>query len=491
MTSAPPTGRNSPCPCGSGKRYKQCCGAIVTDAGAGAQAASPPSPEVPLRRAADAHRAGRLDEAEALYAQAIRVDPGNALATHYLGVLAMQRGNLVRGEQLMRRALAARGDIPDFHANLGLCLRRLGNAAEAIECHRRAAGLDPRNPDRHSNLAIALQDEGRIGEALESFARALALDPGHAEAHYNRALAYLVSGDFRRGWEEYEWRSRCREFAERDLAPAGMRPWRGEPLAGRTLLVRREQGHGDMIQFLRLVPALADRGARVLVEAPEELEELARSVDPRVEIVEPDLPRPEADCYVNLMSLPRWLGVGLDDIPNAPPYLKANAALCEQWRRRLAEAPGRRIGLVWGGNPLHHNDRNRSCPLPVLAALLDVPGCRWFSLQRGPAAEQLGLPEAAAIVDLGREFRTYADTAAAIAALDLVVTVDTSIAHLAGALARPAWVMIPHAPDWRWLRDRGDSPWYPSIRLFRQARAGDWPGVVAAMRSALAQWRPA
>jgi hypothetical protein len=270
-----------------------------------------------------------------------------------------------------------------------------------------------------------------------------------------------------------------------------MRPWLGEPLAGKTILVRREQGHGDVIQFLRLAPCLADRGAHVLVEAPVELAELAHSADTRLDIVEPDRPRPEADFYVNLMSLPRWLDVSLGSIPNAPPYLKPDAARAGFWRARLTDAPGRKVGLVWGGNPQHHNDRNRSCPLAVLAPLLDAPECRWFSLQRGPAAGQLGLPETAAIRDLGRDLHTYSDTAAAISALDLVITVDTSVAHLAGALARPAWVMIPHAPDWRWLRDREDSPWYPSLRLFRQAKAGDWPGVVKAIRAALQVWRPA
>jgi tetratricopeptide (TPR) repeat protein len=487
MMSAPPPSRNSPCPCGSGKRYKQCCGAVVAPPASPAAAAR--TPEDLLRRAAQLHQAGRLDEAEALYLEATRLEPGNPLAIHYLGVLAMQRGDLARSAGLMRQALAARPEIVDFHTNLGLCLRRLGHLAEAIECHRRAATLDPRNPIRHNNLAIALQEQGRIDEALETFGRALALDPDNAEAHYNRGLAYLVTGDYARGWEEYEWRARCREFAERNLTPAGLRPWRGEALAGRTLLVRREQGHGDMIQFLRFVPALAERAARVFVEAPAELEALARSVDARVTVIEPDRPPPEVDLYVNLMSIPRWLGVTLDEIPNGPPYLRPDPVRCEQWRNRLAGHPGAKVGLVWGGNPLHHNDRNRSCPLPLLAGLLAVPGYRWFSLQRGPSADQLSLPAAAGVTDLGVLLQDYSDTAAAMNALDLVITVDTSAAHLAGALSRPAWVMVPHAPDWRWLRDRDDSPWYPSLRLFRQREAGDWHGVVEAMRIALQEMR--
>jgi Tetratricopeptide repeat/TPR repeat len=428
---------------------------------------------------------GRLNEAEELYRKALRQEPGNAIATHCLGVLAMQRGDAIGGVELMERAVAARDDIAEFHANLGLCYRRLGRVREAIESHQRAIALDPRNSTRHANLAVALQEEGRVADALDAFDRALQLDPQNAEAHYSRSLAHLVIGDYRRGWAGYEWRARCREFANRDLEPAGMTPWLGEDLEGKTLLVRREQGHGDMIQLLRFVPLLADRGARVRVEVPGELAELARSVDPRVDIVEPGERRPGIDFYVNLLSLPGRLSVTAEAIPNPPPYLTPDPARVRDWRARLAGYPGRKIGLAWGGNPLHHNDRNRSCALRALAPLLEVQGISWFSLQLGSAAEQLAAPGARAIVDLREFLHSYSDTAAAIAALDLVISVDTSVAHLGGAIASPVWVLVPYAPDWRWLRDRTDSPWYPTVRLFRQEVAGDWTAVVEALRSAL------
>lgn len=485
MISAPPPSRNSPCPCGSGKRYKLCCGALA-DAPAAARPAGGERPaDALLAEAAGHHQAGRLEEARALYREVAGIDPGNAFATHYLGVLAMQRGDLAQAVELMERALGMRQDVADFHANLGLCHRRRGEIGLAVQCHRRAAALAPRDPAVRSNLAVALQEDGRIDEAIAEFGHALALDPGNAEAHYNRGLALLASGDYARGWEEYEWRLRCREFADRNLVVPGLVPWRGEPLAGRTLFVRVEQGHGDTFQFLRFLPALADRAAKVVMEAAGELAELARTVDPRIAIVEPGAIPPALDCYVNLLSVPRWLGVVLDALPNPPPYLAADEGKVRQWRERLAGAPGRAVGLVWAGNPRHHNDRNRSCPLQALAPLLEVEGQRWFSLQLGPRARELAELGDARLVDLGPHLKSYADTAAVVSALDLLVCVDTSVAHLAGALARPAWVLLPHASDWRWLLGRKDSPWYPSLRLFRQPGAGDWQAVVAEVREAL------
>lgn len=444
-----------------------------------------PSPDALLRQAAILQQAGRLDEAEALYRETERLDPGNAFATHYLGVIAMQRGDAALGARLMTRALLSRSDVPDFHTNLGLCHKRLGELAQAIECYRRAIVLDPQSFLAHNNLAVALLDAGRIPEALAAFDRALALQPDYAEAHYNRGLACLVSGDFARGWPEYEWRAKCREFANRDLEPAGLTPWRGEPLAGKTLLVRREQGHGDTFQFLRFMPELADRGAHLLVEVPDEIRELAKTVDPRITFVEPGRSPSSVDYYVNLMSVPRWLGVTLETLARSAPYLQPDPVRVRAWQSRLRAYPGRKVGLVWGGNPGHHNDRNRSCPLSLMKALTELDGCSWFSLQHGPAAGQLSSLEGSRIVDLAGDLPAYSDTAAALFALDLVVTVDTSVAHLAGATGRTAWVLVPYAPDWRWLRDRPDSPWYPTLRLFRQKTAGDWSAVIDDIRSAL------
>jgi len=328
--------------------------------------------------------------------------------------------------------------------------------------------------------------EAAVVEAIREFEQAIAAEPKFAEAHWNLGLALLTLGELPRGWREYEWRLQCQPFGDDGLNLAGVTPWRGEPLAGRTLLVRREQGAGDTAQFLRFLPGLCDRGARVLLHVRPEMAALARSVDPRAELVDPAAPLPAPDYYVNLLSLPRWLEVTLDVLPGPMPYLHADPARSEHWRSRLAGYPGRRIGLVWGGNPKHKNDRNRSCPLAVFKPLLDLPGISWFSLQKGDPARQLAELDRSGIIDLGSDLKDFADTAAVLDNLDLLITVDTSVAHVAGALGRPAWVMIPKAPDWRWLLDREDSPWYPSLRLFRQEGVSGWHGVRDRIAEALA-----
>lgn len=477
-------GRNEPCPCGSGKRYKQCCGSLGADRSpASPVQREPGNAEAGLLQAAMArHQAGRLDDAEALYRQTLQANPANAVAQQYLGVLAMQRGNPVQGEALIREALATRPDIPDFHNNLGLCLRLQNRLDEAVLAYRQAIALNPDYAVGHNNLGLDLQALGQVQEARKHFEQALALQPQFAEAHWNLGLACLALGDLARGWAEYEWRLRCQPFVNDGLVLAGVPAWQGQPLAGKTLLVRREQGAGDTLQFLRFVPELIRRGARVLVDVTPDLAELAGTVAPAVELVDRAAPLPPVDYYINLMSLPYRLGITLDNLPSTVPYLRPDAARVAAWQARLASFPGQRIGLVWAGNPKHKNDHNRSCPLAALQPLFGLPDVAWFSLQKGEHAKQLaGLPHGH-ITDLGAELNSFADTAAALQALDLLITVDTSVAHLAGALGRPAWVLLPYAPDWRWMLERDDSPWYPSLHLFRQRSAGDWVGVIERLR---------
>jgi hypothetical protein len=375
--------------------------------------------------------------------------------------------------------------VPDFHNNLGLCLRHQDRLREAVLAYRKALALKADYAPARNNLGLDLQALGQARAAVEEFEQAIAAQPGFAEAHWNLGLALLTLGDLVRGWQEYEWRLQCQPFADDGLNLAGVAPWRGEPLTGKTLLVRREQGAGDTIQFLRFVPELRLRGARVLLHVGPEVADLARSVDPGVELFDPVRNAGTVDYFVNLLSLPRWLGITLDNLPAATPYLHVNADRVAAWRTRLAAYPGRRIGLVWGGNPQHKNDRNRSCPLILLKPLLDLPGISWFSLQKGESAKQLAALEGNGIIDLGPDLNSYADTAAALGGLDLLITVDTSVAHVAGAVGCPAWVLIPYAPDWRWLLDREDSPWYPTLRLFRQDATTRWHGVRERLQAAL------
>lgn len=477
VSSAPANrspGRNDPCPCGSGKRYKQCCGAIAS----APLVAPAESPEVLLQNAMGHHQAGRLDAAETLYRRVVEADPRNAIALQYLGVLSMQRGDPVQGEKLIRQALDIRSDIPDFHNNLGLCLRLQDRLREAQDCYRQAVAIRPDYAPAYNNLGLDLQACGKVAEAVSAYKNALRLQPQFAEAHWNLGLSYLEQGNFTEGWAEYEWRIRCQPFAGDGLVLDGIPHWQGEPIAGKTLLVRREQGAGDTIKLVRFLPLLIQRGAHVLLDVSPDLAELCRTVAPEIELLDRTAPQPRVDYYVNLMSLPHRLDVTLDSLPGRIPYLAPDPARAALWRARFRAYPGKKIGIVWAGNPAQKNDRNRSCRLELLTPLFDLPGISWFSLQKGVAAAQLAEIQRPVIVDLGPELNSYSDTAAVLAELDLLITVCTSVAHLAGALGGPVWVMLCYAPGWHWLHEREDTPWYPGMKLFRQDEIGDWDGVI-------------
>ncbi len=311
------------------------------------------------------------------------------------------------------------------------------------------------------------------------------LTPGFAQAHWNLGLALLAHGEFAEGWREYDWRLAIPELGGGLTAPAGPR-WDGGDPAGRTLLLTSEQGLGDTLQFIRFAAPLAARGARVLVRTQPALAGLLASAPGVAAVLGSGDALPAYDAHLPLLSVAGALGIDAGTIPRAVPYLACDPRLAPgieadlaPWRDRL------KVGLAWAGSRAHGNDRRRSCPLAALAPLLGMRGVAWFSLQKDDGEEQIArVPEARDLVLLDAR-RDFERKAALIAALDLVVSVDTSTAHLAGALARPLWVLLPFAPDWRWQLDRGDSPWYPTARLFRQARAGDWPGVIADVQRAL------
>lgn len=475
-TAASSVRRNDPCPCGSGKRYKQCCGR--NNESSKANMPSPPMTESLLGEAMRKHQAGRLDEAQALYGQVLRLKPDDAIAGQYLGVLAMQRGDPVRGEEMIRAAIARRPAMPDFYNNLGLCLRMQDRLEEAVAAYEAALRIDPAYAEAHNNLGLDLLALGRPAAAATSSRRAVELRPQMAEAHWNLGLSYLVQGDFTNGWPEFEWRVKCSAHAAHYATSPNLPVWSGEPLAGKTLLVRREQGLGDAIQCLRFLPQLTGQGAHVLLDINPELAALVNAAFPDVAGLAEATSPPAADFRVNLMSLPLRLGVSAEHLPGRVPYLRADLDKVRAWQHFLARYHGVRIGIVWAGNPKHANDRNRSCPLALLGPLFAVQGVTWFSLQKGHARSQLDRIDKDVVNDLDAELHDMSDTAAVIEALDLVISVDTSVVHLAGALGKPVWAMIPYAPDWRWLLNREDSPWYPSLRLFRQQTRGDWVGVV-------------
>jgi len=376
-------------------------------------------------------------------------------------------------------------DHPEVLNNYGVVLHKLGLNEEAVVHFDRALAFKADFVEALNHRGTALGELHRFDEALASFDRAVALKPAFADAHWNAALLRLLLGDFAKGWQGREWGRKCGAvgFVERQFSQA---LWRGEaPLAGRTILLHSDEGLGDTIQFARYAPLLAARGARVILEVDPALHSLLAGMDGVACVPRGGEEVHDFDLHCPLSSLPLACHTQLETIP-AAPYLPAPPqALVDAWQTRLGPRKALRVGLVWSGNPAHGNDRNRSIPLRSLAPLLDC-AATFVSLQKElRPADAACLRERGEIIDLTAHLTDFVQTAALVSCLDLVITVDTSVAHLAGALFRPTWVMLPHTPDYRWLLDRRDSPWYPTMRLFRQDGARDYARVVEAVRSEL------
>lgn len=480
--TAPPAGRNDPCPCGSGKRYKHCHGA------AGVMPLVTTTPEQRLQEAVARHRRGTSADqaaAETTYREVLALQPDNAVAQHFLGVIHYQRGEIAAALPLLEQAAARRASEPEFHNNLGLALAAADRENDAVAQYRAALALKPDHVAAWNNLGLALQAQNEVHAAIDAFRHALALAPGFAHARWNLALALLLDRQFAEGWREYDARLALPELERGRNRFPGPR-WDGAAPAGKTLLVYPEQGLGDALQFARYATLLAAAGARCVMHCPEPLAPLLATVPGVAQLGRDGDPLPAYDAHLSLLSLPRVLGTTAEGIPAPVPYLAVPEAKRSAAHAALARSAAKyRVGLCWAGNPAHGNDRNRSLPLAALAALLTVPEVAWFSLQQGAGAAQIQSTRGAEHVVPLPEGTPLLDTAALISALDLVLTVDTSIAHLAGALARPTWVLLPFAPDWRWQLEREDSPWYPTLRLFRQSRPRDWAGVIARVKTEL------
>lgn len=488
LARGPAVGRNDPCPCGSGKRYKACHGALGAPAPA-ALSASRGDPDALTRTGIEAHRAGRLDEAERAYHAALAGAPDHAYAGHYLGVIEMQRRDFRSAIPRLERAVAARPDEPDFHMNLGLAYSGVDRFDDAIAAHRRAIAIEPRKAGPWNNLGLALIEKRRHAEAVDAFRHAIDVDASVPKVRWNLAMARLMLGD-RGGWDDYESRLDIEELgASSDLAD--LPRFRGGELAGKTLLLDAEQGYGDILQCARFVAALASRGAKVILRLPTPIANLMRSV-PGVAGIVPPGARPTVDAWLPLMSLPGVLGAHPHGEAPDPPYVFADSARVDALRAELGRDPARaHIGLSWAGNPKQANNRRRSCPLASLAPLLERGGIAWYSLQRIDGEDQIASVPAARHLRLRDERNDFDGKAALMGALDLVISVCTSNAHLAGALGRPAWVMLAYAPDWRWGASGTSSAWYPSARLFRQGAPGDWDSVVRDVSRALDDWMAA
>ncbi len=424
---------------------------------------------------------GKLEEAKSHYERAVTLRPDYAEAFNNLGVLLRQLGNLDDSVARFEKLLALRPNSAEAFDNLGNTLRDLGRLEGSVASHQRAIQLRPDLAKAHNNLGYTLRKQGKLAEARQSSNRALALDPQSVDIRWNLCLLDLLEGNYAAGWSGYEIRHQRKENRPRNF-PQPI--WRGEPLNGARILLHAEQGLGDSLQFLRYVPMVHAAGGKVILSVPSTLARLAANL-PGVDTltIDDEIP-PAFDRHCPLMSLPLAFKTTLDSIPGHVPYLTVPQEALRAASNLHWPSAKRRVGLVWSGNPKCTEDQIRSMPLSNLQPLLNLEGLHFFSLQLGPAAAQRDAIQTP-IVDLRPAIKDLADTAALMTHLDLIVTVDTSIAHLAGALAKPTWVLLPSAPDWRWLMHREDTPWYPTMRLFRQPTFGDWDTVIAQLRHEL------
>ncbi|WP_353858735.1 tetratricopeptide repeat protein [Azospirillum formosense] len=464
----------------------------ATDAFRKARGLAPQRAEAHRKLGAALAQTGDPEGAVEALTEALRLDPTLAEAQANLVHLLVTLGRFGDAERAGRRAVVLDPGNADAYGNMVPLLEQTVRVAEALRQCARATRIAPERAAFHRNRLSLLLHEGRRDEAVAAGREAIRLAPADAEAHLALAVALLASGRLREGWEEFEWRWETRQL---DPVHRGFpQPqWTGtEDVAGRTILLYAEQGLGDTLQFVRYAPLLAGRGARVIVGCSPALARLMERVDGVSAAVAWGGELPAFDLHIPMMSLPRAFGTDLDSIPAAVPYLRADPADVAAWRERVPADGRLRVGLVWAGSPRTVRgvaspiDRRRSLPLAALAPLADVAGVRFVSLQMGPGAAQLAEPPAGMdIADPMAGVRDFADTAALAATLDLVITVDTSVCHLAGGLGRPTWTLSRADACWRWLGNREANPWYPTMRVFGQDRSGDWSGVVARLRAAL------
>jgi tetratricopeptide (TPR) repeat protein len=425
----------------------------------------------------------RFDEAAASYRRAIQLQPHFARAYNNLGTVECELGQPAAALASFRHALELQPRLRGAHGNLGNALRDLGQPAEALAEYDLAVAEDARAPANHLNRGNALYDLARLGDAIASYDRAIALDPDCAQAHFNRSVCLLLAGELAHAWPSYEWR---KQLADATAPPLTVPVWSGrEQIAGRTLLIYADQALGDTLQFCRYARLVQQRGAQVVLSVQPQLRELLSSLDAAIRIVARGEEPGDCDYQCALLSLPLAFATTLAEIPAALPYLSADPHRVALWGRRLG-AEGFKVGIAWQGSR-HRIDVGRSAPLAMFSRLATVPGVRLICLQKGAGIEQLdtGGPRLERLAGFDEGPQAFLDSAAVMVHLDLVITCDTALAHLAGALGRPTWVALKHVPDWRWLLGRADSPWYPGMRLFRQPWPGDWESVFAAIHAAL------
>jgi len=478
-----------------------------------------------LKRADYYIQVGKLEKAEEVYQKMLALYPGHSDVLHLLGLIAYQKSNFDKSIELIQEAICNSPNDPVYHRSLGDTLKdrgliddaifsyqkalklkpnyvdalnNLGNAYhiqgnynEAIICYQRAIKFKPKYPKAYNNMGKTFQDQGYLGKALLCYEKALGLEYNYAEARFNRSVALLLTGNLLEGWNEYEWRFKQND-AENIYPYHFDRPyWDGRSFKGKMILVYSEQGYGDTIQFVRYLPQVKALGGTVIFETFPPLIGMFKSFSGFDVLSEFSFDRKtniDFDYHIPLLSLPRIFKTNLDTIPSSTPYLLAEAQKREYWKTQISVS-GLRIGIAWAGKPSYGNDKIRSIGLSRFIKLSQIPNLTLYGLQKETtlAADKC---KDNTVINLGDNFEDFTDTAGVIDNLDLVISVDTAVAHLAGAMGKPVWVLLPLVPDWRWLLERQDSPWYPTMRLFRQETIGDWDRVferVASELNALAQ----
>lgn len=434
------------------------------------------------------YRTGALEKAVEHYRKAIDINPQMKAALNNMGNALMALKHHEASIAVFRRVVASDPDLPQGHYNLGSALRLNGQYQEAVLHLSKAIQLQPDYVDAWNNLALTCKNMGDLDRSLNYFNKALEIDPNYAVSHWNRSFVLFLQGNWEMGWQDFEWRFNVPHW--RTIYPHRIDGpyWDGEPLPGQTLLIHDEQGLGDTFQFVRFLPWARQRCERLIFETRPELAPLLKNslgIDELILRSAAEPPSVPFDRYLPLMSLARMVNAHPARMLSTQAYIAPGREIVDQWRQRVP-LDGFNVGLVWGGRPEHGNDANRSCPLELFSPLFELPGFHFIGLQKGPAAAQtLQIGGSDRFENLGDDLESFSDTAGLIQHLDLVLTVDTSVAHLAGAMGRPVWVMIPYIPDWRWGIQGTRTPWYPTMRLFRQQAAGDWRPVIDRIRREL------
>ncbi len=423
------------------------------------------------------YQSGDLNQASNVYKKILRVQLGNIDALHFLGGICYKLGDYDSSINYIKKELQLNQPSAEAYNKLGNIMKKKGMLEEAINYYQKALQINPNHPGILNNLGNVLYEIGCFDKALISYQNALQLDPDSPYSHFHMSRVLLLSGNYKQGWKEYEWRWKTKDYFERDFS----KPlWDGSDFSGKTILIHTEQGLGDAIQFIRYVPLVVQHGATIIVECQKELVSLFQNVEGVKQVIARGNPLIHFDLHCPLLSLPLIYGTTLETIPAQIPYIKVNPFSIQKWKDKVKDDSSKlKVGLVWAGSPTLKRSPLRECPLKMFSPLAYNDDITYYSLQKGKAAEQAkNPPEGIKFIDYTDEIHDFSDTAALIENLDLVISVDTATAHLAGAMGKPVWTLLPFASDWRWMLNREDSPWYPTMRLFRQPSPKDWESVI-------------